>query len=510
MRRYTTQSASMPSTAESESHDVIFMSDLSPSEQRKVQRAATVGKLTKVLKGVYVSSEGGPDEVARRVRGQWTAIGGVLAPGGVVSHISALHGMPQDRVWTISHPTLTRRRVEIPGVTFDLVEGPGPLPGDMPLAQSGLHWASQPRMLLENLGHKAARRAGQEEVEAWLIKHLNASGEQFLNEVRDKAVSLAERLGMQTQLESLRGLIGELLGTHEKGELKTHDGVLIARGKSVDRERMERFEYLAGYLRTAALPRIEESVPAGVPRQNRAFVESYFSNYVEGTKFPIEDARDIVMHQKVMTTRPKDSHDVLGVFQLAVEAPYRHSPPVAGEEFLPALQEWHAKMLHARPEASPGIIKTSMNYAGTTQFVNPNQVRGTFEEGSRLAMSVPEGIARAVFYLFLVAEIHPFVDGNGRISRLLMNAELSRTGQHRIIVPTLFHPQFVDCLRKLTRENLPEDYVRCLAKMARWCAQFNYRNLDEVIANLRKTNAMEESPAQYRLLNIDGTSTLPE
>lgn len=500
----------MKATIEPVTQDVIFMSRLSAAERRKVQRLAAAGMLTRIFKGIYVSGEGGRDEVERRVRAHWMDVGGMLIPGGVVSHISAILGRPQDHVWTVSHPTLVRKKLELPGLTFQLVEGPGPLPGDMPLGQSGLHWSSQARMLLENLGRKAPRRVGQEKVEAWLIKYLNASGEKSLNELRDRAASLAERLSMQEQLETLRSLVGELLGTHEKGELKTHEGILVSKGKSVDRDRIERFDVLANYLRAAALPRIDDVVPVGAARHNRAFIESYFSNYVEGTKFAIEDARDIVMHQKVMTSRPKDSHDILGVYELAVEAPYRHSPPVSGEEFLPALQEWHARMLQARPEASPGGIKTEVNYAGTTRFVSPGQVRGTFEEGSRLAMSVPEGMPRAIFYLFLIAEIHPFVDGNGRVSRLVMNAELSRTGLHRIIVPTLFHPQFVDCLRRLTRDNEPADYARSLAKMARWCAQFDYANLNKVIENLKSTNAMEESPIQFQLLNIDGTHTLPE
>ncbi len=486
------------------------MSGLSMADRRRVQRLAAAGTLTNVFKGVYVNSEGGLPEVERRVKTHWMAIGGMLIPGGVVSHVSAFKGVAHENVWTVSHPTLVRRKLELPGLAFQVLEGPGPLPGDMPLGQTGLHWSSQARALLENLGRKAPRRAGADEVEAWLIKHLNASGEPFLNDIRDKAASLAERLGMQEQLETLRGMIGALLRTHEKGELKTNDGILVSKGKSVDRERMERFELLASYLRTAAFPRVEDNVPMGAARHNRAFVESYFSNYVEGTKFAIEDARDIVMQQKVMPTRPKDSHDILGVYQLAVEAPYRHSPPVAGEEFLPALQEWHARMLQARPEANPGVLKTEVNYAGTTQFVNPEQVRGTFEEGSLLARSVPEGIARAIFYLFLVAEIHPFVDGNGRISRLVMNAELSRTGLHRIIVPTLFHPQFVDCLRKLTRENEPADYARSLAKMAHWCAQFDYTDMDSLIAHLKKTNAMEESLTRFQLLNINGSHFLPE
>jgi hypothetical protein len=101
-----------------------------------------------------------------------------------------------------------RKRLELPGLTFQLIEGPGPLPGDMPLSQSGLHWASQPRMLLENLGRKAPRRVSREQVETWLVERLNASGERFLNELRDKAASLAEPLGMREALVTLRSMIG--------------------------------------------------------------------------------------------------------------------------------------------------------------------------------------------------------------------------------------------------------------------------------------------------------------
>ncbi|TAK86783.1 MAG: hypothetical protein EPO20_06035 [Betaproteobacteria bacterium] len=73
----------------------------------------------------------------------------------------------------------------------------------------------------------------------------------------------------------------------------------------------------------------------------------------------------------------------------------------------------------------------------------PALVRGTLIEGSELARSVPEGLPRAIYLAFLVSEVHPFADGNGRISRLVMNAELSRTGEARIIIPTLFHEEYV-------------------------------------------------------------------
>lgn len=271
---------------------------------------------------------------------------------------------------------------------------------------------------------------------------------------------------------------------------------------------MYRFDALAAYLRGAALPLMANQQPAGSCRRNFAFVESYFSNYVEGTKFTIEDARDIVVNNAVMRDRPKDSHDILGVFRLASTLPFRNNPPVAGEDFLPGLETWHADMLQARPEVNPGQIKLKANYAGTSKFVEPGMVRGTVEEGSRLALSIPEGIARAIYYAFLVSEVHPFEDGNGRLSRLVMNAELARVGLQRIIIPTLFHPQYVDGARLLTRQNRAEVFVASLAKMARWCSQFDYRDLDQLITSLKTTNALEESLVQYKLLNLDGTSKL--
>jgi fido (protein-threonine AMPylation protein) len=34
--------------------------------------------------------------------------------------------------------------------------------------------------------------------------------------------------------------------------------------------------------------------------------------------------------------------------------------------------------------------------------------------------------------MFLISEVHPFADGNGRIARIMMNAELVAAGEERI------------------------------------------------------------------------------
>jgi hypothetical protein len=490
----------LPAPAE----ELFFTASLPAAEARALQRQAAAGALTRVCKGVYAPKVS-EEELAALVRRNWPRVAGMIVPGGVVSHISAMRGgvLPNGEV-TLSHPTVFNKKVRLPGLVVRVVRGPGPLPGDLSIGTSGLHHASRPRLLLENIGRQGDLRASKQDVESLLVALLNASGEKALNEVRDQASALAPALNAEKALEELRAIIGALLGTYSKGELRTREGLAVATGTPVDSERMYRFEALAAHLRAEPLPRIESKV-TGLARQHFAFIESYFSNYVEGTKFDIEQARDIVMNNVIVPNRPKDSHDILGVFRLAITSPFRDSPPVAGPEFLEGLEHWHGEMLKMRPEANPGKPKLETNYAGTTKFVEPNYVRGTLAEGSRLALSVPEGLARAVYYAFLVSEVHPFDDGNGRLSRLVMNAELSRTGLSRIIIPTLYHPQYVDCARALTRTNDPKGFVKSLAKMARWASQFDYSNLDELIATLRKTNALEESPATYKLLNADGT-----
>ena len=489
-----------------QAEDILFASEVSAADARRLQRQAKDGKLVRLAKGIYVSAAT-PEETASLVRRNWQRIASVLVPGAVVSHISALtKGLSAEGAATLSHPTVFNKSIRLPGVTLVLLKGPGQLPGDLPLGNTGLFWASRPRAILENLGRKAPRRLGRDAVEQHLVDILNASGEKALNATRDRATEIAASLGAQQELDTLVGLVGALLGTRSRGQLRTRSGQLVASGTPVDRERQARLDQLAVYLRTVNLPRIQAFASTGLARVHFAFIESYFSNYVEGTKFDIDQAAGIALRNEIVASRPKDSHDILGVFRLAQTTPYCNAPPPPGDEFLPALQSWHQNMLTKRPEANPGELKTDVNYAGTTRFVDPAMVRGTFVECSQLAMSVPEGLARAIFYAFLVSEIHPFDDGNGRISRLLMNAEMSRMGLGRIIIPTLYHPQYVDCAKQLTQSNEPEGFTRAIAKMARWCAQFDYADLSQIIQILRLVNALEESPIRFKLLNLDGSS----
>lgn len=494
----------MPSSAATRQTSAeVFFAGEDAALSRQLQRRAKAGELQRIAAGVYTLAGSGED-VRARVRRHWQQLAGHLVPQAVVSHISAFtRGLTEAGYVTLSHPTRYNRTIRLPGVDLVLLRGAPPQPGDLPLGSTGLYWASRHRGLLENLGRATAdrpTRAGRAAVEERLVSILNASGEDALNAVRDAARALAPSLGAEKAFEALDEMVGLLLKTHRRGQLRTRGGRLVAQGTPVDAQRMARFELLAAALRTALLPGIRDVAPEGDAKVHFAFIESYFSNYVEGTKFSIEEAEGIVLRNAIVPGRPKDSHDVLGVFDQAVRTGTRDGVPPPGAAFVAGLQDRHRAMLERRPEVNPGALKTEVNYAGTTQFVLPAFVRGTLQEGSQLALSVPEGLARAIYYAFLVSEAHPFDDGNGRLSRLTMNAELSRLGLCRIIIPTLFHPQYVDCQRALTRADAPDGFIKALAFAARWCAGFDYSDLPRLVAALRATNAFEESPTHYRLL----------
>jgi Fic family protein len=75
------------------------------------------------------------------------------------------------------------------------------------------------------------------------------------------------------------------------------------------------------------------------------------------------------------------------------------------------------------------------NQAGTYTFVAPKLVEGTLLEGFALLGSLGPPIARALYLMLMVSEVHPFDDGNGRLARAVMNAVLTAAGETRILVP---------------------------------------------------------------------------
>lgn len=474
--------------------DIIFTSNLSAGDARAVLRAAKAGELFKIREGLYTPyAETEWSGVIARNRNDVLAN---LFPGGVIGWRNFfLGGVPEDGVIYLTYSY--SRVVELPGLKVSLVAGAGAQAGDMPWKDGKLHFAGEARGYLENLASTRGvkrRSVGQDTVKQRLQTLLGQQGEAKLNTLRDQARELAPMLKLEREQEKLNDLITEMLATHPAA---TRKGI---RGQPFDRARLTLFEQFAAHLRANGMPYVASVADQGRALTHFAFLESYFSNFIEGTKFVIEEAIEIGIEGKVSQARPKDAHDILGVMAAAANPLMRAAPLPAGAGSVTYVKALHTTVMKDRPEVRPGQFKSVNNQAGNTIFVHKDLVHGTLVAASDQLESVPEGIARALLVMFILSEVHPFDDGNGRIARLVMNAELSRTGACRIIIPSLMRDEYLDCLRALTRAGDPAPFVNLMVRMQAWTASLPYANLGELIGAVKASNALEENRTQFRLL----------
>jgi fido (protein-threonine AMPylation protein) len=153
----------------------------------------------------------------------------------------------------------------------------------------------------------------------------------------------------------------------------------------------------------------------------------------------------------------------------------------------------------ARPDKNPAEFKLEANFAGNTAFVAPDLVLGTLQRGFDIFQSLQDSFSRAAFMMFLISEVHPFADGNGRIARIMTNAELIAEGQHRIIIPTVYREDYVLALRALTRQGHTDPFLRMLDRSQDFVSRIDFRDLDHALEVLRDANAFSD-PSEARLV----------
>jgi len=468
----------------------------------RISREVTAGRLKKIAPRLYTSRvKEAPHKVIRR--NLWDVIG-LLFPDAVISQRTALELQPA-RDGSVFLTGRYPRRVRLPGVTVRVIRGAGAIEGDVRFGNA-LWLPSPARAYLENLKPSRRRNGAapvlpRAELEDRLERLLRVSGEEKLNALRDAAKRIAPTLGFADELAKFDKIIGRLLGSRT-GRLSGAAAVARAAGLPYDADRLPLFDALIRELRDWPVVERPGRSADGSAFDNEAFFDAYFSNYIEGTEFEVDEALSIVFESRIPEKRPKDAHDILGTYRLLSDPQEMSHSAVKEvddlEAFLRLLQHRHYVLLAARPEVAPGEFKIQPNRAGNTMFVAPELVRGTLQKGVERFRALESPFARAAFMMFLVAEVHPFADGNGRVARVMMNAELIAGGQQRIIIPTVYRDDYLGALRALSRSARSDVLPKVLDRTQLFASRIDFTDLAKARRALEQAEAFRE-PSEGRL-----------
>lgn len=457
--------------------------DLSRTE---LQRRTADGRLQRLALGLYSDdTTHTPEEV---VAHEWRAILAKTLPGAVITYANAFTGLLAGGELNVSH---TRRNpLQLPGLTIRPDMAGRREPDDIPIGDN-IWMASPARALIDNSTDHPGRpnqritKATRGQLHDHIVQLTNTTRSDrvdvLLQQVTDRAPR-AVGAGIQAFFQAARA---------EINTVDTPSRALQAaqRGESYDRERVALFHDFAAQLADKAPVERPDTLPgytAAVP-----FFEAYFSNFIEGTEFTVEEAEQIVFDH-VDLGRPEDAHDIVGTYELTSSPAMR---TVAGtpDEFLDTLRERHAVMMAAHPTQLPGQWKDRGNRAGATEFVAPELVPGTLRAGWEEGQVVDGPFRQAVYLMFVVSEVHPFVDGNGRSARLAMNTALVAASEHRIIIPTILRLDYLSALTRATNRGGPDALYRVLDFAQRWVSRGDWSTIDAGLSYAQATNALIDS-----------------
>lgn len=309
-----------------------------------LSRAVAEGRIRRLARGVFTADmDAAPPDVIARNR--WAIIARLMPDALIADRSAAEGGMPSDGLLTVVSQQ-RKSDLVLPGLTVAPRSGAPPLHDD-PAWAAGLRITSDARTLVDNLAlargraGRLARTLSRAELEDWVVRTVHRRPPEWLAALRARALELCDELGVPDRRPAVEDIVGMVAGTREARHAGGRLLAARAAGHEYDHRRVERFDELSAYL--ADIP-TELGIPAEVearPHDDETslpFFEAYFSNFIEGTEFSVDEAEAIVASGEIPATRPEDAHDVLGTFEAVRDPDLRAAVPRTADELFALLE----------------------------------------------------------------------------------------------------------------------------------------------------------------------------
>ena len=147
----------------------------------------------------------------------------------------------------------------------------------------------------------------------------------------------------------------------------------------------------------------------------------------------------------------------------------------AGEAVRADHPVWYMQMW--MPFVTVGILqredlvgyRTGQVYIRGSQHIplNPKAVRDAMPVLFDLLKNEPHPAVRAVLGHFFFVYIHPYMDGNGRMGRFVLNAMLASGGYNWTVVPVERRKEYMKALEKASVEGDISEFTKVIASLVK-------------------------------------------
>jgi prophage maintenance system killer protein len=474
-----------------ENEQILFFTSEDPVQRKKLQRKREAGELRPLRQGIYVSTAVVSEQAVRR---HWLELINYLTDGeGHLSHRSVFSPQPGAETWFVSVPAVRsgvrNEIIYFPGVRVVLLAGmKQPDRRELQyMGQTGLISTVETAFLEVTEDRRGAYRdalVGQSELEFLLFKHRDQINKKRLQE-------------LALQNDRSPDDILTILDAIEQGndqQIQSKKLKALLSNQDYDPNRFEMFTRLSEHLAQKTdrpIPRRPWSSEAKDQWNRYCFIAAYFSNYVEGTRFPPQTAMDKIRNG-VDIGAPPEERTLVGTYR-TYQSLRHNTIPVEFGEFEDNLKMMHRSLAEENQNLRPGKYKIEPNSAGSYTFVQPGRVRSTLRAGWELGQEIQSPFYRAFYLGFVVSEIHPFTDGNGRLARLVMDQLLINNGFSGFIVTPRTRNFYLTSLRAISRELDVEKYTTNFIRIYKHYVDLSVRSDEAMVEFCEKENLDEEA-----------------
>ncbi|KAL3982897.1 Fic/DOC family protein [Acanthocheilonema viteae] len=211
-----------------------------------------------------------------------------------------------------------------------------------------------------------------------------------------------------------------------------------------------------------------------IPKTNtalrRAMKESYFLHIyhtvaIEGNTMSLGQTRSILETRMAVAGKSIIEHNEI----LGMDSALRFINQSAAYMSYFTLQDIldiHSRVLGFVDPDAAGVFRKTQVFVGSFTPISANMIPKAMEEmvkwlNKRNPLLDP--IERAAIAHYKLVSIHPFIDGNGRTARLLMNLILMQSGFPPVIIPVEARSDYYDTLVAANHGNL-RPFIRFIAR----------------------------------------------